>query len=202
MFDNYIEDAVAWLNFLKTDLGYERIFIIGHSEGSLIGMAAANRTKISGFISIAGTGRSIDLILRDQLKNLPLNLLDQANKILDSLKAGKTYADIDPGLMAYFRPSVQSYLISWMKYDPVKEISKLRIPTLILHGSDDLQVTGEEALILSQAKPNATLLYIDKMNHVLKDSGADVQQNTASYKNPELPLHAQLIDVIVQFIAP
>ncbi len=91
-------------------------------------------------------------------------------------------------------------MISWIKYDPQKEIGKLKMPVFIIQGSTDLQVSVEDAKLLSSAKPDAKLLIIDNMNHVLKESDSDIQSNMATYSNPALPLKAGLIDELVHFI--
>lgn len=199
--ETYIKDATDWISLLKADKRFSSIIVLGHSEGSLIGMIAAGQTKVAGFISLAGVGKSADKILQEQLKDkLPMSLLEESNRILDSLKAGKTVAKVNPSLASLYRPSVQPYMISWIKYDPAKEISKLKIPVLIVQGTTDLQVTVGDAKLLSAAKPDATLLIMDNMNHVLKEAEADVQKNMATYQNPALPLKAGLTEGIIQFI--
>lgn len=200
-FETYINDVVAWISLLKTDKQFSSIIILGHSEGSLIGMVAAEQTNVEGFISISGVGKSADKVLQEQLKTkLPPQLLDESNKILDSLKIGKTVSNVNPNLVALYRPSVQPYLISWIKYDPAKEISKLKMPVLIIQGSTDLQVTIDDAKLLSASKPDSKLIIIDNMNHVLKESDTDVQRNMATYRNPDLPLKTGLTEDIVNFI--
>jgi len=167
----------------------------------LIGMVAAEQTNVAGFISISGVGRSADIVMQEQLKTkLPPQLLDESNKILDSLKIGKTVSNVNPNLVALYRPSVQPYMISWIKYDPAKEISKLKMPVLIIQGSTDLQVTIDDAKLLSTSKPDSKLIIIDNMNHVLKESDSDIQKNMATYRNPDLPLKAELTTDIVNFI--
>lgn len=200
-FDTYINDVVLWIELLKNDRRFSKIYILGHSEGSLIGMIAAEQTNTSGFISIAGAGKSIDKILQEQLKTkLPPLLLDESNKILDSLKSGKTVSNVNPSLVSLYRPSIQPYMISWIKYDPTKEISKLKIPVLIIQGTTDLQVTVDDARLLSQATTYGKIFIIDKMNHVMKESDSDIQKNIATYNNPNLPLKEGLADDIVNFI--
>ncbi|MEI6060686.1 MAG: alpha/beta hydrolase, partial [Bacteroidota bacterium] len=148
-----------------------------------------------------GAGKSADKILQEQLKTkLPLPLLIASNKILDSLRAGKTVADVDPSLVSLYRPSVQPYMISWIKYNPAAEISKLKIPVLIVQGTTDLQVSVEDAKLLSAAKPDAKLLIIENMNHVLKESDADTKTNMATYRNPELPLKPGFADELISFV--
>jgi uncharacterized protein len=200
-FENYINDVIAWISLIRFDKRFSEIFLLGHSEGSLIGMIAAGKAKVSGFISIAGVGRSADKLLQEQLKGkLPPQLLNESNRILDSLKIGKTVSNVNQNLLFLYRPGVQPYMISWIRYDPAKEIAKLKMPILIIQGSTDLQVTVNDARLLSASKPDAKLLIIDKMNHVLKESDADVQKNTATYNKPDLPLKPALVDAIVDFI--
>ncbi|NVJ46579.1 MAG: alpha/beta hydrolase, partial [Cytophagia bacterium] len=70
-------------------------------------------------------------------------------------------------------------------------IEKLEIPILVIAGSTDLQVTVEDAQRLQIANPNAELKVIDGMNHVLKNSSAETNENMASYSNPKLPLNTE-----------
>ncbi len=200
-FETYINDAIAWISLLKSDKRFSEVIVLGHSEGSLIGMIASEKTNVAGFISIAGAGESADKVLQEQLKTkLPSKLLDESNKILDSLKIGKEVSNVNPNLTALYRPSVQPYMISWIKYDPAKEINKLKIPVLIIQGTSDLQVTVNDAKLLSAAKPDAQLLIIHNMNHVLKESDSDIQKNMATYMNPDLPLKSGLVEEIIKFI--
>ncbi len=57
-----------------------------------------------------------------------------------------------------------------MKYDPANEIAKLKIPTLIIQGTTDLQVSVDDAKLLLDAKPASKLVIIENMNHFLKES--------------------------------
>jgi hypothetical protein len=200
-FETYIKDVVGWISLLNPDKRFQKIILLGHSEGSLIGMIAAQQVKVSAFISVAGVGKTADKVLQEQLKTkLPLQLLIESNRILDSLKMGKTVSKVDPALNMIYRPIAQPYMISWIKYDPAKEIKKMKIPVLIIQGTTDLQVTVDDAKLLSASKPDAKLLIIDKMNHILKESVADTQLNMATYRNPALPLKSGLVGPIVDFI--
>jgi alpha-beta hydrolase superfamily lysophospholipase len=200
-FDTYINDVVDWVDFLKQDKRFSKIILLGHSEGSLIGMIAAQKAGVSKYISVAGVGSPADKILQEQLKNqLPQQLMDESNKIIDSLKAGKTVSKVNLMLLSLYRPSVQPYMISWFRYDPAVEIKKLKIPVMIVQGTTDIQVSVDNAKLLSAAKPDARLLIIDNMNHFLKESVADRQKNLATYSDPELPLKPGLLEGIVAFI--
>lgn len=205
-FENYIEDVKEWIGLLSNDKRFSNIIIIGHSEGSLIGMIAAeNNPKVTKYISIAGMGVPFDVILKEQLEKQlagqPQATKDLIFSYLDKLKQGETISNIPPTLNALFRPSVQPYMISVMKYNPQEEIAKLTIPTLIIQGTTDIQVPIEHVNLLSVANPKAQKVIIENMNHVLKDcKSSDMAEQTATYSNKSIPLNKEVGKVIINFI--
>lgn len=205
-FDHYIDDVRAWINLLSKDKRFSDIIIIGHSEGSLIGMIASeNNVIVKKYISVAGMGVSFDVTLKEQmekqLSGQPQALKETIFSYIDRLKNGETISNVPPTLNALFRPSIQPYMISIMKYDPQKEIAKLSIPILILQGTTDIQVTAEHADILFAANPKAKKVIIEKMNHVLKDcTSNDMQAQSPTYNNLNIPLNKELGKAIVDFI--
>ena len=121
----------------------------------------------------------------------------------DSLRAGKTIADVPMGLMALYRPSVQPYLISWFRYNPQKIVGDLKQPVLIIQGDKDIQVSVNDAELLKAAQPRATLQLVENMNHVLKRcESVDAGEQQATYTNPNLPVVETLLNVIGKFIKP
>ena len=202
-FDMYVNDAVQWVKYLKNDKRFSKVIVIGHSEGSLIGMIASEKADVNKFISLCGAGRPAYSIIEEQLKNnnLPEGLLDKSISIIDSLKSGNRVQNVNPSLYSLFRPSVQPYMISWFKYDPAIEISKLSIPVLIVEGTTDIQVDVEDAKILAQKNKNSDLAIIENMNHVLKEvSTKNKLTNLQSYSNPDLPLSSTLCKTIINFL--
>src|SRR5205823_1776604 len=148
-FDTYIEDAVLWGGKLRADRRFKKLVVAGHSEGSLIGMVAAQKSGADAYVSIAGPGSPIQQAIAAQLKgHLTPELQARADAIMKSLSEGKTEADVPPQLASVFRPSLQPYMISWFKYDPAKEIAKLNTPVLIVQGTHDLQIGVEDARLL------------------------------------------------------
>jgi len=206
-FEDYIEDAKSWIELLSKNNKFSEIIVIGHSEGSLIGMLAGiNNTKVSKFISIAGVGTPADEILKEQLskqlKSQPITVKNQIFSYIDELKQGRQLENDPLNLYSLFRPSVQAYLISWFKYDPGIEIAKLKIPILILQGDFDLQVSENDAKLLHEANLSSNKIIINNMNHVLKNSQSMNlnEQVTDSYNNPNTPINKELIKNIVDFI--
>lgn len=49
-FETYVADAVAWLGKLRDDERFGDLYVIGHSEGSLIGMLSAERAPVRAFV--------------------------------------------------------------------------------------------------------------------------------------------------------
>ncbi|MCY7290603.1 MAG: alpha/beta hydrolase, partial [Ferruginibacter sp.] len=200
-FDDYADDLAAWAVFIKKDKRVKKVFIAGHSEGSLVGMIAAQKEKVNGYISIAGAGESIDKIITWQYKQQ----LPKAGLVVDSLftrmKNKQPLDTVPPYLLSLFRPSVQPYILSWMLHDPCEEIKKLSMPVLIIQGSTDIQVTMKQATLLKECKPSATLKVIEGMNHILKQAPEDRMKNIATYTDEKLPLSPELISSIVTFVS-
>ena len=198
--ETYVNDADTWLQWIKNQKHFSQIIVLGHSEGSLIGILAAQKQKIDKFISVAGAGRPIDQVLKEQLQSQPKSIREKAFPIIDSLKHGKKVQNVPRQLYALFRPGVQPYLISWMKYDPAKEIAKLHIPILIIQGTTDLQVSTLDAKLLAQANPNAKLDIITGMNHIFRKAPRNRIRNLLTYTKPDLPIMHKFVNDIVEFI--
>ena len=188
-FEDEVNDALLVVNHFKDK--YKKIILIGHYEGSLIGLLVAQKVVVSKFVSIT--------LIEEQIgKNAP-QLKEESQKIISQLRKGELVENISPYLAPVFRKSVQPYLISWFKYEPAKEIAKLQIPILIVQGTNDLQVEDKEVQLLKEAQPKAQLLLIEGMNHVLKKVKT-LEENQQSYLNPDLPIPGELVEGIASFI--
>ena len=199
-FEDYIQDAVEWVAKIKQDLELGPLNVIGHSEGSLIGMKAALEADVAKFVSLAGPAQSGDVIIREQLKDQPGAIKEPSYQILDSLAAGDTVTNVNSMLYSLFRPSVQPYLISWFAYEPQQVISQLEIPVLIIQGTTDFQVSVAQGQMLAKAAPQSRLMIIEGMNHILKKAPAQKTMNAKTYNQPNLPLVDEAVTVIVNFL--
>ncbi|MNF68460.1 Alpha/beta hydrolase family protein [compost metagenome] len=197
----YASDAAAWGRRLKQDARFSQLILVGHSEGALIASLAADSAGADALVSIAGSARPIDQLLRAQLQDrLPPPLLAQSEALLTSLRAGQQVAEVPKPLEVLFRPSVQPYLISLFRQDPAQAFGRLRIPALILQGSHDIQVGVADAEQLKAARPDAQLAIIEGMNHMLRIVPMDMERQLASYRDPHLPLARELGKCILDFI--
>lgn len=197
----YVADVVAWSRKLKADPRFGPLILVGHSEGALIASLAAEQAGASAVITLAGSGRPLADVLREQLaQRLPPTQLARGSALLDRLQAGQTSLDVPAPLRQVFRPSVQPYLISLFRQDPAQAFARLPMPALIVQGRNDVQVDVADAERLKAAKPDAQLVLIDGMNHMLRISPKDMRLQRDSYLNPELPLARELGERVVTFI--
>jgi uncharacterized protein len=199
-FDTYIDDVVQWGKQLQNDKRVKFLVVLGHSEGSLIGMVACQKLDAKGFISVSGAGRPAYQLLLSQIEpRVPANIFDEAKTIVGQLKDGKTVKDVPPYLNMLFRPSVQPYIISWFKYDPGEEIARLKVPALIIQGKTDIQCSVQDAELLDKSGKNAKLFLIEGMNHIMKKVPDDQAQQIKSYGDQSLPIVPEMIERVVEF---
>lgn len=194
-------DAAAWLHHLRDGRRFSSVTVLGHSEGSLIGMLAARQGGADAFVSVAGPAEAASVLLRRQwLPKLPPGLARATNAMLASLEQGKLQTPTRPELQAVFRPSVQPYMMSWFRYVPAREFARLPLPSLIVQGTHDVQVGVDQATLLKRARPEAQVALIERMNHVLKLAPAGMTRQIASYTSPSWPLAPSLVRAVTAFV--
>ena len=203
VFDDYVKDAEKIFDYLHDSLGFKDIYFIGHSEGSLIGMIAAEKSHVKGYVSVAGAGRPFDVLVEEQVSasSMPDSLKEKAIEIFTELKQGNKVHDVPAQLETLFYMPVQPYLISLLKYKPANEIKKISCPVLILQGTCDKQVKVTDAENLHKAVPKSKIDIIPLMTHTLKDANSNcIDENDKTYLDSSLPLNKQLVNDVVEFI--
>jgi pimeloyl-ACP methyl ester carboxylesterase len=181
---------------------------LGHSEGALVALVAAQKPQgICGIILVAGAGRKLGDVMRDQLRSNPANasLLDSALAAIGSLEQGKAVdvTAMPAPLQGLFAPQVQPFMIDLLAKDPAALISRITLPILVVQGGRDIQVSEDDARKLAAAQPKSKLVLIPGMNHVLKDVASDERAaNLATYADPSLPVDPRLVDAITGFVKP
>lgn len=199
-FEDFVTDVNSVVEYFTGENTYKNIIIAGHSEGSLIGILAAQTGGVDALISLAGPGRSIDKIIVEQLAKQSAELSENARIALNEIKEKGSTQNYSPYLESIFRASVQPYIRSWMQFDPAEELSKLEIPVLLVNGNYDLQVDVVDAELLQKASHGSQLVIPDKMNHIFRKIEGESLENTKAYNEPNRPLHPELIPALVDFI--
>lgn len=197
LIEDFVNDVEIVISHFKKEERFSSIILIGHSQGSLLAMMASK--NVDKFISLAGAGETIDKTLIRQITNQDENFGKLTEKYLKELKETGSIKEVDPNLMSLFAPQNQTFLSSWIELNPIDEIKKVNIPTLILQGDKDLQVQILDAENLHKAKPDATYIIVKNMNHVLKTIEKD-EDNLKSYMTDKFPISENLIQIITEFV--
>jgi len=203
---DYAADARAWIVEMRERTAAACVWLVGHSEGALVALLTAQQPDgICGLILVAGAGRKVGALLREQLLANPANapILPQALAAIGELEAGRRVdvRGMHPALMAFFRPAVQGFLIDQMSYDPAALLAAYAGPVLVVQGTTDLQISMQDAERLKAARAGVALVALEGVNHVLKAAPAERSDNLATYADPALPIAASVVDAIAAFIA-
>ena len=131
--EDFMRDAAAGLDFLRSKNSFAKVGILGHSEGGSIAFMLGSRQKTDFIVSLAGPGVKGDTLL-----------VVQGNRILElsGQPANMTVAQYRQD------PTVQQ--MPWLKwfvdYDPSDDIRNTRCPVLALNGDRDCQVVSSQNL--------------------------------------------------------
>ena len=197
LFDDFVADAEQIIEHFKTNQRFSQIILIGHSQGSLVAMLASEKTD--KFISLAGPSERFDKAIITQISQQSTEFAEVARAHFQELFETGTIQQVNPLLASIFAKPNLSFIRNWSQYTPFKEIEKIRIPTLIINGTKDLQVKTNDAETLHKALPTSELVLISNMNHVLKDIQKETD-NINSYYTANFELAAELIPAVVNFI--
>jgi pimeloyl-ACP methyl ester carboxylesterase len=207
-FDTYVADGEAWIRKLRADGRFASVSVVGHSEGSLVGMIASQRAPVDAYVSLEGAGFPANVVLARQIAtNLAPypELKAQSDRILASLVSGKLVAasDVPTPLLSLYRPSVQPYLMSWFAYDPRVEIARATGRVTIVQGTHDVQVSIDDGKALAAARPTATFVLVDGMTHVLTDDPGTTlaEQVSGAYADASRPLDARLVTTLAAAVS-
>ncbi|SOU86799.1 alpha/beta hydrolase family protein [Tenacibaculum dicentrarchi] len=192
-----VNDIVDWIKHLKKMKKFSQIYLLGHSEGSLLAGLVSEKTKIDGIISISGTRLNAQYILKEQFVKQYPSISQKAIVIIDSLSNGYKVKKVPPSLHSVFRPSVQPYLISWFKHTPLELYKTINCNILILHGNLDSQVEIKNRLIIN--RDNVKSILVPNMNHLMK-AVTNEYEDKESYTTPNYVISSKLIIEIDSFI--
>ena len=198
-FKDYVDDAVSLVNYLRDSGKFSRVTVAGHSEGGLVAILAAQKTKLDRMVLLVTAARRQGDLLKAQLerRQLPPDVLEPILKAIDSIMAGQT---VDPPPRGFsIAPSMQPSLASAFVIDPIDPLKSIDKPVLIVGGGRDLQVARLDFAALSAASPLAKTLWVPDMNHVLIDVTDDAD-NMAAYSQTDRALDTTMVDAVAAFI--
>ena len=175
-FANDIKAGLAWLR-TRPEIDGNRLGLVGHSEGGLIApIVASEDPKLKGIVLMAGpsqTGREI---------------LEFQNRYAIEHNAGIKPESRDSAFKAALAgidsvAKVNPWIKFFMEHDPRATAAKVKVPTLILQGATDQQVTAVQAEDLAKAlraggNKDVTVKVFPNANHLFIE---DPSGNPAGY---------------------
>jgi len=202
----YADDVHAWVAAIRQRTGRHCVWVLGHSEGALVALQAAQAPAgICGLILLSGGGRPIGTVMREQLRANPANapILDAALATIDALESGRRVpeATLPAPIQPLFADRLQSYWIDLLSHDPAKLIAAVKLPVLIVQGERDLQGSVKDAQLLKAAQPAATLVLLPGVNHVLRQVASDDRAaNIATYMDAALAIDPAVPKAVAGFV--
>ncbi|MFI5385866.1 MAG: dienelactone hydrolase family protein [Fimbriimonadales bacterium] len=159
-FEHFRDDAKSALETLKKQPSVDpaHVGMLGHSEGGLITIVVASelgKEKLPAVALLGTAGRSLDLVLLDQISallhvqttdpNVIKTYMDALQKGIDQVKAtGTRPTDMPTGLQALFSPGTGKILQSYFTIDPAKTIQSYEGDVLLMQGEMDSQISVEK----------------------------------------------------------
>ncbi|KAA0547650.1 alpha/beta hydrolase [Bacillus sp. BGMRC 2118] len=216
-----VTDIQAAVIFLKNrpEVDSEKVIILGHSEGSMLGTAAAVREPIAGLVLLAGaaetlseaTKRQRDLATQDILNakgflGWYLRLVGVPNKIeKQAQKYTKKVMDSTEDVM---NVQFQSINAKWMRehfsYNVRDDLAKVTCPVLAITGARDIQANPELVKeVPNYVKGDSEYHIVENMGHSLKYQAK--RSNMLSAKKDiiaesTLPLHPELVELMGEWL--
>jgi len=212
-FDN-VSDAAAALQCLKDQQGIrpEVVFVLGHSEGSVIATKlAADGADVAGAILLSGPARSGEEVLKWQaprvmrgmrgpvkwlIKLLRMDVIKSQQKQIDKVKrSSKDW---------YRTQLIAKVNARWMReflaYDPSEDMPRIRVPVLAITGSKDIQVDPRDLTRMS-ALIQAEFEYHDlpDVSHILRVEPGEPTVSTYS-KQARQPVDSRLLQLVSQWL--
>jgi hypothetical protein len=179
---DYADDVRAVVEFLRKrkDVDAYRIAVVGHGEGGLVALqAAAVKAKATVIVLLATSGtKGAELVLEQQqylLDRLKLPDEEKKNRInlqqkIHAAVLGETGWE---GIQEAYRKQADTpWFRSFLAFDPLKAISRVEQPILLVQGEKDRLVPSRHGQLLFDAakarkkSPGADIVMIPGVNHL------------------------------------
>jgi hypothetical protein len=208
-------DALAGIELLRKQ--FDRVGIIGHSEGGTIGLMLASEGKVDFVVSLAGSFVSGQKILLEQNQWTLLQagyapeVVDRYCEALESLfndvKAGTIPVLATQGLPTELAQNLQAvkaqcgtpYMRYFLALDVSNSLSKVTCPVLALNGTKDRQVNGEENLeiLRNGLSGKKEIRPVEGVNHLFQHCKTG---DPLEYKDIEETFAPEVIAIIISWL--
>ncbi len=186
--EDFMRDAAAGIDYLRSRGAFAQVGILGHSEGALIAFMLGAQKKVDFIVSLAGPGVQGDTLLAAQ-----------GNRIL---ALADLSADFTVEKYRQQEEVRQSPWLQWfIDYDPSENIRQTSCPVFALNGDRDCQVISFlnlEAIrrLLSPSEKNLVKEY-PALNHLFQHATTGLP---SEYGQIEETISPEVLQDIAQWI--
>lgn len=151
-------DVVAWLRSVP-DLQGAKVMLVGHSEGGLIAaMVAGSSDRVDGVVTLGAPAYDGESIIAYQ-------------RITHRGIYGMPFAAFDARHQE--RRQSDRWYQEFLEFDPAPEYARVRVPTLILHGELDIDVSAPQAdsllAAMQRGNPTVRCIRLGHTDHTFTD---------------------------------
>ena len=215
--DDFRQDAAATLPLLRKR--FNKVGILGHSEGGTIAMMLAAESKADFIVSLAGmaiSGKETLVMQNRQAMSsigLPKDIVDSycatISNILNEIANGKKTSEITidgvpdnlkPILKKSLEQANSPYIRHFITVDASKQLSKIKCPVLALNGTKDTQVDcAANTTLLEKGLINSkhTIKKIEGVNHLFQHCTTG---NVVEYQQIEETIASEVLEIIYSWI--
>ena len=215
--DDFRQDAAAALPLLRKR--FNKVGILGHSEGGTIAMMLAAEGKTDFIVSLAGmaiSGKETLVMQSRQAMSsigLPKEMVDtycnSISKALDEIASGKKASEINiddtpealkPITIKALQQADTPYIRHFLTIDVSKQLSKIKCPVLALNGTKDTQVDcAANTTLLEKGLINSkhTIKKIEGVNHLFQHCTTG---NVVEYQQIEETIASEVLEIIYSWI--
>jgi pimeloyl-ACP methyl ester carboxylesterase len=211
-YDNVTDagSALATLAGLP-EVDADRVFVVGHSEGALIGAElAGSEAPFAGLVLLAGAAQPGEAVLRWQAAQVAATLPKPVRWLLrvtrqDVLRAqSKRLEQIKTSTGDTIRVQLAKLNAKWfrefMAFDPSAALRRTDVPVLAVTGSKDIQVDPQDVERMKRLVGSDFVGHvIEDVTHLLRSEEGPVSLRTYK-KQVRRPVDGRVLDAVADWI--
>ena len=187
--EDFMQDALAAVEFLKGSGRFSKVGVLGHSEGASIAFMLGARGKADFVVSLAGLGVRGDKALTAQVNRI-MELSGQTGTVSEEIYRQNA------------RLEGNAWLNWFIDYDPTDDIAATGCPVMAVNGSKDCQIISSlnlEAIRAELPQDSRNLIKeYDSLNHLFQHCATGA---VTEYRSIEETVSAELLADLAGWIS-